>query len=141
MGRYDHLIGTELASGNWSWDSDRAMLYAVGVGAGLDDPLKELQFTTENSPGIAQQVLPSFMTQMGIAGNWAEPFGWGGDPLYPIGVVHGEQSIALARPLPSAAPSACRRCCLASTTRGRPRWSSRKRGSRWPTAASFWVRR
>jgi len=100
MGRYDHLIGTEMASGSWSWDSDRALLYAVGVGAGLPDPLEELQFTTENTPGVPQQVLPSFLTQMGIAGDWAEPFGWGGDPLYPIGVVHGEHSIALARPIP-----------------------------------------
>lgn len=102
MGRYDHIIGTELASGEWSWDEDRAMLYAVGVAAGLEDPLDELQFTTENSPGIQLQVLPTFATLMGIAGNWAEPFGWGGDGLYPIGVVHGEQSVTLARPIPTS---------------------------------------
>ena len=48
MGRYDHLIGKELATGSWSWDSDKALLYAVGVGAGLQDPLQELRFTTEN---------------------------------------------------------------------------------------------
>ena len=100
MGRYDHLIGTELASGTWSWDSDRALLYAVGVGAGLDDPLQELQFTTENSPGITQQVLPTFPALMGIAGNWAEPFEWGGHGRYPVGVVHGEQSVTLVRPIP-----------------------------------------
>jgi acyl dehydratase len=100
VGRYDHIIGTELESGTWSWDGDKALLYAVGVGAGLDDPLQELQFTTENSPGVAQQVIPTFMTLMGTDGNWAEPFEWGGDPRYPVGIVHGEQRVSLARPIP-----------------------------------------
>ena len=100
MGRYDHLIGTELDSGTWSWDSDKALLYAVGVGAGLDDPLQELQFTTENSPGVVQQVIPSFLTLMGTDGNWAEPFEWGGHGRYPVGIVHGEQSVSLAQPIP-----------------------------------------
>jgi hypothetical protein len=100
MQTYDHLIGTELVNGNWSWDSDRALLYAVGVGAGLDDPLQELQFTTENSPGVAQQVLPTFMTTMGLHSNWMELMGWQKQGLSPIGLVHGEQSITLARPLP-----------------------------------------
>ena len=39
MGKYDHLIGKEIENGYWSWDSDKALLYAVGVGAGLPDPL------------------------------------------------------------------------------------------------------
>lgn len=99
-GAYDHLIGTELVSGHWSWDSDRALLYAVGVGAGLDDPLQELQFTTENSPGIEQRVIPTFMTLMGLHSQWVELLGWTKEGLSPIGMVHGEQSIMLARPLP-----------------------------------------
>jgi acyl dehydratase len=101
MGKYDHLIGTELASGYWSWDADRALLYAVGVGAGLEDPLQEIRFTTENTPCVAQQVIPSFMAIMGIRSNWAEALGWGAE-LAPVGVVHGEQSISLARPIPVA---------------------------------------
>ena len=43
----------QLASGSYSWDAHRAMLYAVGVGAGLADPCEELQFTTENTLGSA----------------------------------------------------------------------------------------
>ena len=113
MGKYDHLIGTELASGEFDWDPDRAMLYAVGVGAGLQDPLEELQFTTENSPGSAQQVLPTFLVQMGIHYDWAAPFGFAQEGPYPVGVVHGEQSFTLARPIP---------------TRGRVRLSKRLRG-------------
>jgi acyl dehydratase len=100
MGPYDHLFGRELVSGTWTWDSDRALLYAVGVGAGLDDPLQELQFTTENSPGIAQQVIPTFMAVMGLQSDWLELLGWKAEGLSPIGMVHGEQSVTLARPLP-----------------------------------------
>ena len=102
MGRYDHLIGKELASGYWSWDSDKALLYAVGVGAGLQDPLQELQFTTENTPSVAQQVIPSFITLMGLRSNWAEALGWGAEGPAPVGVVHGEQSVSLARQIPLA---------------------------------------
>ena len=43
-----------------SWTSADALLYAVGVGAGLDDPLRELEFTTENCEGVRQQVLPTY---------------------------------------------------------------------------------
>jgi len=38
------------------WTDRETMLYALGVGAGLDD----LAFTTENSHGIPQQVLPTY---------------------------------------------------------------------------------
>ena len=100
MGKYDHLVGKELVSGDWSWNADKALLYAVGVGAGLDDHLRELQFTTENTPGVAQQVIPSFMTLMGLPSNWAELCGWAGESQGPISTVHGEQSVTLARPIP-----------------------------------------
>ncbi|HYS33000.1 MAG TPA: hypothetical protein VEM58_12150, partial [Streptosporangiaceae bacterium] len=57
----DHsLVGEPGAPQERSWTSKDALLYAVGVGAGLGDPLSELEFTTENSEGITQQVLPTF---------------------------------------------------------------------------------
>jgi hypothetical protein len=102
MSQYEHLIGRKLVSGDWQWNSDRALLYAVGVGAGLQDPLQELQFTTENTPGLPQQVLPSFMTLMGLDSNWTELMGWQKEGLSPVGMVHGEQSITLAVPLPAS---------------------------------------
>lgn len=102
MSDYDHLIGRELVNGCWSWDSDRALLYAVGVGAGLDDPLRELQFTTENAPGVAQQVIPSFLTIMGLRSDWLELLGWKSEGLSPVGMVHGEQSVTLARSIPTS---------------------------------------
>ena len=100
VSQYDHLIGKELVNGEWCWNSDRALLYAVGVGAGLEDPLQELQFTTENTPGVQQQVIPTFMTLMGLPSNWTELMGWRREGLSPVGMVHGEQSVTLAGPLP-----------------------------------------
>ncbi len=100
MGMYDHLIGTELVSGTWSWDPDRALLYAVGVGTGLDDPQMELHFSTENTPGQPQQVIPTFATLMGLKSDWAERLGWVSEGLSPVGMVHGEEAVTLVRPLP-----------------------------------------
>lgn len=100
MTAYDHLIGTELVNGTWSWDSTRALLYAVGVGAGLQDNLDELQFTTENSPGIPQQVIPTFATLMGLQSNYLDLLGWKAEGLSPIGMVHGEEAVTLLRPIP-----------------------------------------
>jgi hypothetical protein len=57
----DHsLIGVPGEPHERSWTSTDALLYAVAVGAGLGDPLRELEFTTENSAGIEQKVLPTF---------------------------------------------------------------------------------
>ena len=100
MGAYDHLIGREFVSGTWSWDSDRALLYAVGVGAGLHDPQDELQFTTENTPGVPQQVIPTFLALMGLKSDWVEQLGWTSVGTSPVGMVHGEQGVRLARPIP-----------------------------------------
>ena len=52
-----------------SWDSKDALLYALGVGAGALDPTGfELEFTTENSDGVTQRVLPTFTTIVGQGG-------------------------------------------------------------------------
>lgn len=42
------------------WTSDDALLYAVGVGAGQEDPTTELAYTTENSAGHPQRLLPTY---------------------------------------------------------------------------------
>jgi hypothetical protein len=60
MGLDHSLVGVPGEPQERSWDSTDALLYAVGVGAGLGDPLRELEFTTENSEGIEQRVLPTF---------------------------------------------------------------------------------
>jgi acyl dehydratase len=76
-----------------SWTSKDTLLYAVGVGAGTS----ELAYTTENTKGVAQQVLPTF----------AVVVGWGaGSAMRNIGtfnpalLVHGQQAVTLHKPLP-----------------------------------------
>ena len=63
----------------FEWTDRDTLLYALGVGAGLED----LSFTTENSHGIPQQVLPTYAViccpAFGAAGkvgsfNWAMIF-------------------------------------------------------------------
>lgn len=75
-----------------SWNSKDALLYALGVGAGLDD----LQFTTENTKDVEQVVLPTFAV---IIGGGGAPFGKIGS-FNPAMLVHGEQGIELFGPIP-----------------------------------------
>ncbi len=65
----DHgAVGVEGEPHERSWTSTDALLYAIAVGAGLGDPLRELEFTTENSAGIEQKVLPTFKACWSQAG-------------------------------------------------------------------------
>lgn len=100
MNPYAHVAGLVIGSGTVSWTPERAMLYAVGVGAGLHDNLDELQFTTENTPGVAQQVIPGFATTLGMGGDFLGPLGWGAPGEFPVGMVHGEQSVTLLQSIP-----------------------------------------
>jgi acyl dehydratase len=80
-----------------SWTSKDAILYALGVGAGAVDPLDELQFTTENTNGVTQQVLPTMAVVLGGGGAGAiAAIG----TFNPAMLVHGEQSFELHGPIP-----------------------------------------
>ncbi len=76
-----------------SWTSKDALLYAVGVGAGID----ELAFTTENSHEVPQRVLPTMAAVIGAGAAGA---------ISAIGsfdfamLVHGEQSFVQHREIP-----------------------------------------
>jgi acyl dehydratase len=90
-------VGTEAAATERSWTSDDALLYALGVGAGVLDPAGfELDLTTENSAGVPQRVLPTFGVVVATGGS---AFGLAG-PFDPTMAVHGEQGIELAGPIP-----------------------------------------
>ena len=80
-----------------SWTSKDAILYALGVGAGAVDPLDELAFTTENSNGVTQQVLPTMAVVLGAGG--AGAMGTIGS-FNPAMLVHGEEAIELHGPIP-----------------------------------------
>ena len=85
-------VGIESAPVERSWTSKDALLYAVGVGASTS----ELPFTTENSKGIDQQVLPTFAV---IAGAGGAAMAAAGDIDW-TQLVHGEQAFELAGPIP-----------------------------------------
>lgn len=85
-------VGAESGPVEYSWTSKDALLYAVGVGAGAT----ELAFTTENSAGIDQQVLPTFAV---IPGMSVSAIGAAGTFDF-TQLVHGEQAFELHRPLP-----------------------------------------
>ncbi|MEV4458156.1 MaoC/PaaZ C-terminal domain-containing protein [Microbispora sp. NPDC049633] len=90
----DHgLIGVESAPHERSWTSADTLLYALGVGAGTE----ELPFTTENSAGIRQRVLPTFAVLAAQA-----PIGRKLGDFDPAMLVHAEQAFELHRELPAA---------------------------------------
>ena len=92
-------VGTVGSPVERSWTSKDCLLYAVAVGCGATDPLDptELPFTTENTNGVEQQVLPTYGVLLGMGG---------GDAMRDIGtfnpamLVHAGQSVELHRPIP-----------------------------------------
>ncbi len=97
MGLDHSLVGVPSEPHLRSWDSKDALLYAVGVGAGLGDPLQELEFTTENCEGIEQQVLPTYAVLIAQA-----PMARSLGDFDRSMLVHAEQQFELHRPLPVA---------------------------------------
>jgi acyl dehydratase len=98
MGLNLDAVGTTSEPTERSWTSKDTLLYALGVGAGALDPTGfELEFTTENSDGVTQRVLPTFTTIVGQGGGRTSL----GD-YDPAMLVHGEQSIRLHGELPVA---------------------------------------
>src|SRR4051794_28247434 len=92
-------VGATSEPAERSWSSKDALLYAVGVGAGVPDALDpaELPFTTENSKDVQQQVLPTMAVILGAGGGGAMAaigeFNW-------AMLVHAEQAIELHKPIP-----------------------------------------
>ena len=86
-------VGTKGGPSTRSWTSKDALLYAVGVGAGTD----ELQFTTENTSGVDQRVLPTFAVIIGGGGVSMGAIG----SFNPAMLVHGEQEIELYDEIPA----------------------------------------
>jgi acyl dehydratase len=76
------------------WTDRETLLYALGVGAGVDD----LAFTTENSHGISQQVLPTYAVIACPAFGAIGKIG-----TFNFGMLlHGSQQVRLFKPLPAA---------------------------------------
>ena len=90
-------VGSKGDAHEHSWSSKDAILYALGVGAGAADPFAELEFTTENTKDVAQQVLPTMAVVLGVGGTGAMA---NIGSFNPAMLVHGEQGIELFGPLP-----------------------------------------
>ena len=89
-------VGEKSEPSERSWDSKDALLYALGVGAGAEDPFKELEFTTENTTDVQQRVLPTMAVVLGpLGGAWGKV-----GTFNPAMLVHGEQGITLHREIP-----------------------------------------
>jgi acyl dehydratase len=91
------VVGATTEPRQRSWTSTDALLYALGVGAGMDDPTgAELEFTTENSRGVDQRVLPTMGVVLQASGL---PLAQLGDINLAL-MLHGEQGITLHREIP-----------------------------------------
>jgi len=98
MGLNLNAVGTTSEPSERTWSHKDALLYALGVGAGSLDPTGfELEFTTENSAGTPQRVLPTFATIVGQGGRVMANLG----DIDFTQLVHGEQSITLHREIPA----------------------------------------
>jgi acyl dehydratase len=75
-----------------AYDPRDGILYALGVGAGLNPDIDELGFLYERQ----LQIIPTMALVLGTAGFWPMDPGSGLDW---INILHGEQRLALYRPL------------------------------------------
>ena len=89
-------VGSRSEPARRSWTSKDCLIYALGVGAGAQDPLTELEFTTENSQDVTQRVLPTAAVVLAPVGGGLGSIG----TFNPAMLVHGEQSVSVARELP-----------------------------------------
>jgi acyl dehydratase len=97
-----------------TWTSKDSLLYALGVGAGATDPTGfELEFTTENTAGVAQRALP---TQVVVLGGGTRP-SFGDFDL--AALLHGEQEIELHQILPPAGRAICQQRVAAIYDKGK----------------------
>ncbi|MFB9902691.1 MaoC/PaaZ C-terminal domain-containing protein [Allokutzneria oryzae] len=96
MAIFQGLVGQTAGPLRRSWTESDAMLYALGVGAGQQDPMRELAWTTNNTEGVVQQVLPTFGIVLAQFGAFDEQLG----DYDPALLLHGEQEIVVHRPVP-----------------------------------------
>jgi acyl dehydratase len=98
-----NLVGSVLEVVPSSWDERDCALYALGIGAGQQDPAGELEFTTDARPHRPQLVYPTFGVIHG--GNAAVPplLAALGDAVDFSAMLHGEQKLEQLETLPSQA--------------------------------------
>ena len=103
-------VGLEGDPARRKWNSKDCLLYALGVGAGVDD----LEYTTENTKDTPQRVLPTFAV---IIGGGGVPFNKIGT-FNPALLVHGEQGIELFGEIPTEGEIESKGRCTAIWDKG-----------------------
>jgi acyl dehydratase len=93
-------VGQSWDAGEPRWTATDAILYALGVGAGAENPTEELAFTTENTEGVTQLTLPTFPVVLNAGGGTglADRIG----DFDHSKLLHGEQSVCLHSTIPPA---------------------------------------
>ncbi|MBA2283761.1 MAG: enoyl-CoA hydratase [Actinomycetota bacterium] len=91
-------VGQRSEPARRTWTSKDSLIYALGVGAGQEDPLAELEFTTENTSGVSQRTLPTMAVVLGAGGGGFDKIG----TFNPALLVHGEQAITVHQEIPVA---------------------------------------
>jgi len=95
-------VGTKGEPRRASWTADDCLLYSLGIGAGVADPVgQELEFTTENTEGVEQKVFPTFAVIAGFNATGGRSAMSGAGTWDNRMLVHGEQGITLHRPVPT----------------------------------------
>ena len=85
-------VGTESEPSKVSWTSKDTLLYAVSLGCGQN----ELEYSTENTNGVEQKVLPTYPVVLGGGGGAMSKIG----SFNPAMLVHGQQAVTLHKPIP-----------------------------------------
>jgi len=88
-------IGREIGPNEIRWTPDDCILYALGVGAGTG----ELAYTTENTEGVPQRVLPTYVTTVGRGGGAGQVDALSFGSYGPHQVVHASHKVELHRAL------------------------------------------
>jgi acyl dehydratase len=91
----DHrIVGNRSKVWERAWTPADSMLYALAVGAGLDDPTRDLAFTTDNTAGVEQRAIPSLLCV--LAAGAIPDLG----PIDRHMLLHAEQEFISHKPLP-----------------------------------------
>jgi acyl dehydratase len=98
-----NLVGTALEPVTTSWDKHDCALYALGIGAGQQDPACELEFTTDGGTDRPQLVYPTFGVIHGGNAAVRPLLAALGDAVDFSTMLHGEQKLELLEALPSQA--------------------------------------
>lgn len=97
------LLGARLAARTSEWRSHDCILYALAIGAGQEDPGRELAFTTDNTVSAPQQVYPTFAAIPGADCGVRAALELLGDDVDVRQMLHAGQSCEQLAPLPTAA--------------------------------------